>query len=126
MKLLEEFGAGCSILAVVLLESIAVSWFYGKRHYYGAGGGGILCSAVKTILLPQGKGLDGQAEEGRVWRGTALVQGHGLLHSRNRLGGRSFSALAHWSAAASPSKQYWVKGALHTSHQSGPGIHLKG
>lgn len=31
MKLLEEFGAGCSILAVVLLETIAVSWFYGKR-----------------------------------------------------------------------------------------------
>lgn len=31
VKLLEEFGAGCSILAVVLLETIAVSWFYGKR-----------------------------------------------------------------------------------------------
>lgn len=31
MKLLEEFGAGCSILAVVLLETIAVSWFYGKK-----------------------------------------------------------------------------------------------
>lgn len=31
MKLLEEFGAGCSILAVVLLETIAVSWFYGKE-----------------------------------------------------------------------------------------------
>ncbi|NWZ17302.1 SC6A4 protein, partial [Agelaius phoeniceus] len=29
VKLLEEFGAGCSILAVVLLETIAVSWFYG-------------------------------------------------------------------------------------------------
>lgn len=31
VKLLEEFGAGCSILAVVLLETIAVSWFYGKN-----------------------------------------------------------------------------------------------
>lgn len=31
VKLLEEFGAGCSILAVVLLETIAVSWFYGKK-----------------------------------------------------------------------------------------------
>ena len=31
VKLLEEFGAGCSILAVVLLETIAVSWFYGKE-----------------------------------------------------------------------------------------------
>nr|XP_009683086.1 PREDICTED: sodium-dependent serotonin transporter-like [Struthio camelus australis] len=31
VKLLEEFGAGCSILAVVLLEAIAVSWFYGKE-----------------------------------------------------------------------------------------------
>uniref|UniRef100_A0A8B9TNI0 Transporter n=1 Tax=Anas platyrhynchos TaxID=8839 RepID=A0A8B9TNI0_ANAPL len=30
VKLLEEFGAGCSILAVVLLETIAVSWFYGE------------------------------------------------------------------------------------------------
>lgn len=37
VKLLEEFGAGCSILAVVLLETIAVSWFYGKRgHQDGA------------------------------------------------------------------------------------------
>lgn len=33
VKLLEEFGAGCSILAVVLLETIAVSWFYGKRGH---------------------------------------------------------------------------------------------
>lgn len=31
VKLLEEFGAGCSILAVVLLETIAVSWFYGEK-----------------------------------------------------------------------------------------------
>lgn len=31
VKLLEEFGAGCSILAVVLLEAIAVPWFYGKE-----------------------------------------------------------------------------------------------
>lgn len=32
VKLLEEFGAGCSILAVVLLEAIAVSWFYGTEE----------------------------------------------------------------------------------------------
>lgn len=32
MKLLEEFGAGCSILAVVFLEAIAVSWFYGEEE----------------------------------------------------------------------------------------------
>ncbi|XP_056676906.1 sodium-dependent serotonin transporter-like [Monodelphis domestica] len=28
IKLLEEFGANCSVLAVVFLEAIAVSWFY--------------------------------------------------------------------------------------------------
>uniref|UniRef100_A0A8C2T817 Transporter n=1 Tax=Coturnix japonica TaxID=93934 RepID=A0A8C2T817_COTJA len=33
VKLLEEFGAGCSILAVVLLETIAVSWFYGIQRF---------------------------------------------------------------------------------------------
>ncbi|XP_009639409.1 sodium-dependent serotonin transporter-like [Egretta garzetta] len=33
VKLLEEFGAGCSILAVVLLETIAVSWFYGVPRF---------------------------------------------------------------------------------------------
>lgn len=32
VKLLEEFGAGCSILAVVFLEAIAVSWFYGEEE----------------------------------------------------------------------------------------------
>ncbi|XP_065548962.1 sodium-dependent serotonin transporter-like [Lathamus discolor] len=33
VKLLEEFGAGCSILAVVLLETIAVSWVYGIQRF---------------------------------------------------------------------------------------------
>lgn len=33
VKLLEEFGAGCSIIAVVFLEAISVSWFYGKIQY---------------------------------------------------------------------------------------------
>ncbi|XP_015746375.1 sodium-dependent serotonin transporter-like [Python bivittatus] len=41
VKLLEEFGAGCSILAVVLLEAIAVSWFYGMQQF---------CSDVKAML----------------------------------------------------------------------------
>lgn len=30
VKLLEEFGVGCSIIAVGFLEAIAVSWFYGN------------------------------------------------------------------------------------------------
>lgn len=30
VKLLEEFGVGCSIIALGFLEAIAVSWFYGK------------------------------------------------------------------------------------------------
>ncbi len=29
-KLLEEFGVGSSIIAIVFLEATAVSWFYGK------------------------------------------------------------------------------------------------
>uniref|UniRef100_A0A7M4EZB6 Transporter n=1 Tax=Crocodylus porosus TaxID=8502 RepID=A0A7M4EZB6_CROPO len=41
VKLLEEFGAGCSILAVVLLEAIAVSWFYGIQRF---------CNDVKSML----------------------------------------------------------------------------
>ncbi|XP_054851861.1 sodium-dependent serotonin transporter-like [Eublepharis macularius] len=41
VKLLEEFGAGCSILAVVLLEAVAVSWFYGIQQF---------CSDVKSML----------------------------------------------------------------------------
>uniref|UniRef100_A0A8C0HCA5 Transporter n=1 Tax=Chelonoidis abingdonii TaxID=106734 RepID=A0A8C0HCA5_CHEAB len=41
VKLLEEFGAGCSILAVVLLEAIAVSWFYGIQRF---------CDDVKAML----------------------------------------------------------------------------
>ncbi|KAJ6656604.1 hypothetical protein lerEdw1_003491 [Lerista edwardsae] len=41
VKLLEEFGAGCSILAVVLLEAIAVSWFYGIQRF---------CGDVKAML----------------------------------------------------------------------------
>ncbi|KAF3850853.1 hypothetical protein F7725_012625, partial [Dissostichus mawsoni] len=32
VKLLEEFGVGCSIIAVGFLEAIAVSWFYGKHN----------------------------------------------------------------------------------------------
>ncbi|KAM8797635.1 sodium-dependent serotonin transporter-like [Eudromia elegans] len=35
VRLLEEFGAGCSILAVVLLEAVAVSWFYGIQRFSG-------------------------------------------------------------------------------------------
>lgn len=30
VKLLEEFGVGSSIIAIVFLEATAVSWFYGK------------------------------------------------------------------------------------------------
>uniref|UniRef100_A0A8C5T244 Sodium-dependent serotonin transporter n=1 Tax=Laticauda laticaudata TaxID=8630 RepID=A0A8C5T244_LATLA len=41
VKLLEEFGAGCSILAVVFLEAIAVSWFYGMQQF---------CSDVRAML----------------------------------------------------------------------------
>lgn len=31
VKLLEEFGVGSSIIAIVFLEATAVSWFYGKK-----------------------------------------------------------------------------------------------
>nr|XP_060640757.1 sodium-dependent serotonin transporter-like [Anolis sagrei ordinatus] len=41
VKLLEEFGAGCSILAIVFLEAIAVSWFYGIQQF---------CKDVKSML----------------------------------------------------------------------------
>ncbi|XP_036616642.1 sodium-dependent serotonin transporter-like [Trichosurus vulpecula] len=41
IKLLEEFGANCSILAVVFLEAIAVSWFYGIQQF---------CHDVKVML----------------------------------------------------------------------------
>lgn len=37
VKLLEEFGVGSSIIAIVFLEATAVSWFYGKifvLHYH--------------------------------------------------------------------------------------------
>jgi len=34
VKLLEEFGVGSSIIAVVFLEATAVSWFYGKICYF--------------------------------------------------------------------------------------------
>lgn len=30
VKLLEEFGVGSSIIAIVFLEATAVSWFYGN------------------------------------------------------------------------------------------------
>uniref|UniRef100_UPI00398F571E solute carrier family 6 member 4b n=1 Tax=Pristiophorus japonicus TaxID=55135 RepID=UPI00398F571E len=33
VKLMEEFGSGTSLIAVVLLESIAVSWFYGVQRF---------------------------------------------------------------------------------------------
>ncbi|KAG5281081.1 hypothetical protein AALO_G00067230 [Alosa alosa] len=33
VKLLEEFGVGCSIIAVGFLEAIAVSWFYGIQRF---------------------------------------------------------------------------------------------
>ncbi|XP_061624235.1 solute carrier family 6 member 4b isoform X3 [Phyllopteryx taeniolatus] len=33
VKLLEEFGVGCSIIAVGFLEAIAVSWFYGVNRF---------------------------------------------------------------------------------------------
>ncbi|OCU01692.1 sodium-dependent serotonin transporter [Xenopus laevis] len=33
VKLLEQFGAGCPIIAVVFLEAIAVSWFYGIQRF---------------------------------------------------------------------------------------------
>ncbi|XP_078713769.1 sodium-dependent serotonin transporter-like [Lampetra fluviatilis] len=33
VKLLEEFGSGCSIIGIVLLEAIAVSWFYGVKRF---------------------------------------------------------------------------------------------
>ncbi|KAA8592261.1 hypothetical protein FQN60_017716 [Etheostoma spectabile] len=33
VKLLEEFGVGCSIIAVGFLEVIAVSWFYGIKRF---------------------------------------------------------------------------------------------
>ncbi|XP_027718119.1 sodium-dependent serotonin transporter-like [Vombatus ursinus] len=41
IKLLEEFGANCSILAVVFLEAITVSWFYGIQQF---------CHDVKVML----------------------------------------------------------------------------
>ncbi|XP_056384983.1 sodium-dependent serotonin transporter-like isoform X4 [Hyla sarda] len=41
VKLLEEFGAGRSIIAVVFLEAIAVSWFYGIQRF---------CNDVKAML----------------------------------------------------------------------------
>uniref|UniRef100_G3VR75 Transporter n=1 Tax=Sarcophilus harrisii TaxID=9305 RepID=G3VR75_SARHA len=41
IKLLEEFGANCSILAMVFLEAIAVSWFYGIQQF---------CHDVKVML----------------------------------------------------------------------------
>ena len=34
VKLLEEFGVGCSIIAVGFLEAIAVSWFYGTNEIF--------------------------------------------------------------------------------------------
>ncbi|XP_005999512.1 solute carrier family 6 member 4b [Latimeria chalumnae] len=41
VKLLEEFGAGCSMIAVVFLEAIAVSWFYGIQRF---------CNDIKAML----------------------------------------------------------------------------
>ncbi|TNN24528.1 Sodium-dependent serotonin transporter [Liparis tanakae] len=33
VKLLEEFGVGCPIIAVCFIEVIAVSWFYGIKQF---------------------------------------------------------------------------------------------
>ncbi|XP_029427205.1 sodium-dependent serotonin transporter-like [Rhinatrema bivittatum] len=41
VKLLEEFGAGSSLISVVFLEAIAVSWFYGIQRF---------CNDVKAML----------------------------------------------------------------------------
>ncbi|XP_060700115.1 solute carrier family 6 member 4b [Hemiscyllium ocellatum] len=41
VKLMEDFGSGSCLIAVVLLESIAVSWFYGVQRF---------CSDIQTML----------------------------------------------------------------------------
>ncbi|MEE6468581.1 hypothetical protein FKM82_008321 [Ascaphus truei] len=41
VKLFEEYATGPAVLTVVFLEAIAVSWFYGIRHF---------CSDVKEML----------------------------------------------------------------------------
>lgn len=77
VKLLEEFGAGCSILAVVLLETIAVSWFYGEslsllqstwkplRHHTGA-----------WPYTPKGAG-GRRAAPGEAVMGSSIAPGSG-------------------------------------------------
>ncbi|XP_072921939.1 solute carrier family 6 member 4b [Hemitrygon akajei] len=41
VKLMEDFGSGSCLIAVVLLESIAVSWFYGVQQF---------CNDIRTML----------------------------------------------------------------------------
>lgn len=80
VKLLEEFGAGCSILAVVLLETIAVSWFYGESlsllqsTWKPAG-----TARVLGLTHPRGcGGLGGRrAAPGKAVMGPSTVPGSG-------------------------------------------------
>uniref|UniRef100_A0A670ZYE5 Transporter n=1 Tax=Pseudonaja textilis TaxID=8673 RepID=A0A670ZYE5_PSETE len=70
VKLLEEFGAGCSILAVVFLEAIAVSWFYGMQQF---------CSDVRA-MLGFGPGLYWQVCWRVVSPATLAVRNGSFLH----------------------------------------------
>ncbi|KAI6076226.1 Sodium-dependent serotonin transporter-like protein [Aix galericulata] len=80
VKLLEEFGAGCSILAVVLLETIAVSWFYGEsfsllRSTWKSAG----TARVLGLTHPRGcGGLRGRrAAPGEAVMGSSIAPGSG-------------------------------------------------
>lgn len=66
VKLLEEFGAGYSILAVVFLEAIAVSWFYGEEMLCGPWGGESLYKTFSATFRGQ---LDAPCP--KIGRGTA-------------------------------------------------------
>lgn len=119
MKLLEEFGAGCSILAVVLLEAIAVSWFYGKRHWpWGEGGSSALQSKPPTS--PKGTSLEVlEAEPGGG-------EGPQWLHPPMCL-----FLLGNWSPAVIPDLYAAFEAGnltLHTSHPVGgsQGLPLRG
>lgn len=35
LTMLDKYAAGTSILFGVLIEAIGVSWFYGKKFYFG-------------------------------------------------------------------------------------------
>lgn len=67
VKLLEEFGAGCSILAVVLLETIAVSWFYGKKPPLFIKPPAGTYTTFCTMHVSQCHGIQGQKH---VWDGA--------------------------------------------------------